>query len=91
MASIFQNPYIVSVFTFILAYIGLYCFNVGVTMIEKNGRIIKRPGWKYPLAITVLVWSFWALYLYPIDLSLGSSTTETVKIEPSNVNLNQWF
>lgn len=92
MATIFQNPYIIASCAFIFSYIAFYCFNVGITLVEKNGNLIKRPGWKYPLAFAVLVWAFWALYLFPIDLSLGLSENPiSTNNQNVDINLNQWF
>ncbi|AYV85004.1 MAG: hypothetical protein Satyrvirus2_15 [Satyrvirus sp.] len=62
---ILQNSYVVLIITFILLSVFCYLFEIGsITKIE-NGKIVKKFSWKYPLAISLMVWLFWHFYLCP--------------------------
>ena len=75
----FQNSYIIMAITFILLSIVFYLFEIGYsTQLEYSGdpdclekgtckqtNIVKKFSWKYPLAISLIVWLVWHFYLYP--------------------------
>jgi len=43
-----------------------YLFKWGYTsQVQKDGSVIKKFSWKYPLAIALVVWVIWYFYLYP--------------------------
>ena len=63
---IYQNSYIVLIITFILLSVIFYLFELGYnTEILPNGKVVRKFSWKYPLAISLVVWVFWHFYLYP--------------------------
>lgn len=63
--SIYQNSYIVLVISFILLSVICYIFQFGYTTEIINGKVKKKFSWKYPLAISLIIWVFWHFYLYP--------------------------
>jgi hypothetical protein len=64
---IFQNSYVILIITFIVLYIFFYLFDIGYhkEIRDKDHTVVKKFGWKYPLAISLLVWVIWHFYLYP--------------------------
>lgn len=74
---IWQNSYVALVISFIILCIICYLFGIGSTTEvqyvtkTENGKqiltpkVVKKFSWKYPLAISLLVWVIWHFYLYP--------------------------
>ena len=64
---IFRNSYVIMLITFILLCIGFYLFNLapeyGIDV--KTGKPVQKFSWKYPLAISLIVWIVWHFYMYP--------------------------
>ncbi|BCS83136.1 hypothetical protein QLL95_gp0987 [Cotonvirus japonicus] len=63
--SIYQNSYVAFIVTFIVLCIIFYFFKIGYTTTISNGNITKKFSWKYPLAISLIVWVVWYFWLYP--------------------------
>lgn len=63
--SIYQNSYIVLIISFILLSIICYIFGIGYSTQIQNGKIVRKFSWKYPLAISLIIWLIWHFYLYP--------------------------
>lgn len=63
--SIYQNSYVILVITFIVLILIFYFLEIGFTTEIKDGKVVKKFSWKYPLAISLMVWLFWHFYLYP--------------------------
>ncbi len=64
--SIYQNSYVILIISFILLSLICYFFEIGyTTKINNDGNITKKFSWKYPLAISLIIWIFWHFYLYP--------------------------
>lgn len=61
----YQNSYVVFVITFIMLSIFFYLFEIGYNIEIKDGKIVKKFSWKYPLAISLIIWLFWYFYLFP--------------------------
>jgi hypothetical protein len=62
---IFKNSYVIFIITFILLCAIFYFFEIAAIPVAKNGVIQKKFNWKYPLAISLVVWVAWHFYLYP--------------------------
>ena len=71
---IYQNSYIVLLITFILLSALCYLFEIGFVTQVQNGKIVKKFSWKYPLAISLIVWIIWHFFLYPPPEELQSNT-----------------
>lgn len=63
--NILKNPFVIFIVSFIVLYILFYIFNIGYTTKIQNGVIIKKVGWKYPLAIALILWLIWYFILFP--------------------------
>lgn len=75
--SIYQNSYVVAIIVFIILVALFYIFEIGFTTEIKDGKIIKHFSFKYPLAISLIVWLFWYFYMYPpIDNDVGLTTVK---------------
>ncbi len=62
---IFKNPYIVAVFAFVILYVLFYLFGIGSTTQIIDGKSKKTRSWKYPLALSLLIWLLWKFVLFP--------------------------
>lgn len=95
---IYQNSYVIFIFTFIILCIIFYVLEIGyVTHITPNGKINKKFSWKYPLAISLIVWLIWHFYLYPPPSNNGSIKQEIqrpqikpVKINSQEIDMANW-
>lgn len=65
MTSVYQNSYVVAVLCFVLLSLFFYFFEFGYSTSVENGKTVKKFSWKYPLAISLIVWVVWHFYLYP--------------------------
>ncbi|AVL94790.1 hypothetical protein ma404 [Moumouvirus australiensis] len=82
--SIYQNSYVILVITFIVLCIIFYIFKIGYNTELKDGKVIKTFSWKYPLAISLIVWLIWHFYLYPPgDISTDNIQTPTNTMRPN--------
>lgn len=99
--SIFQNSYIVAIFVFIILCLVFYFLEIGFSTTIENGEVVKKFSWKYPLAISLIVWLVWYFVLYPpkdtkiAPSSFGSALSAS--LSPTNVaaatqkiNLANW-
>jgi uncharacterized membrane protein (DUF485 family) len=86
---IFKNSYVASIITFIILYILFYMFEIGYTTDMKDGRVVKRAGWKYPLAITLIVWVIIHFYVYPPHKKPMACATPTVP-GTQKINMYNW-
>ncbi len=62
---VYQNSYIVAIITFIVLSVIFYFLQIGSKVVMVNGKVVRKFNWKYPLAITLVVWIIWHFYLYP--------------------------
>ena len=87
---IYQNSYVVLIITFIMLCVIFYLFQIGyATKILPNGKIVKKFSWKYPLAISLIVWVFWHFYLYPpADIKTTSIPTNYVEHSVNTISTN---
>lgn len=63
--SIYQNSYVILIISFIALSLVCYMFELGYTSTIQDGTVVKKFSWKYPLAISLIIWLFWHFYLYP--------------------------
>ena len=100
---IYQNSYIVFAISFIAISAIFYLLEIGYTSKIENGKVVKKFSWKYPLAISLIIWIFWHFYLYPPkgDKFITSTdygiTTPNEKYYPApnrllaqRINMNNW-
>ena len=103
--SIYQNSYIVLIITFVMFCLIFYVFRIGYSTEIKNEKIVRKFSWKYPLAISLIVWLLWHFVLYPSDKNTithnkveysrnieiaESSTPKTSKISTQKINMINW-
>lgn len=77
---IYQNSYVVAVICFILLCAIFYFLQIGYSTSTVNGKVVKKFSWKYPLAISLVIWVIWHFYLYPPADVNGTSETSTDKV-----------
>lgn len=103
---IYQNSYVIMILSFVLLSLIFYVFKIGYnTIILPNGKVIKKFSWKYPLAISLIIWVFWYFYLYPPtnvktytskspEYSSGTPrnylSTKTNKLLDQRINMVNW-
>lgn len=95
---IFKNSYVIFIISFIIFSIIFYLFNIGYTDQIKDGVIVKRFSWKYPLAISLIIWLIWYFYLFPpkknnkqITMNDNNATTCLRYNNIQKINLNNWI
>ena len=95
---IYQNSYIVAIITFVILCVIFYFLQIGYSNKIANGKVIKKFSWKYPLAITLMVWLIWHFYLYPpikLPHNTKSDTYQTSfirseKLADQKIIMNNW-
>jgi len=106
---IFKNSYVIFVISFIVLCVIVYLFGIGQQMtietVDDNGKqkavLDEKFNWKYPLAISLLIWAFWHYYLYPVDddIELSNNPPRQVggnKLQQryehiQKINLANWY
>jgi hypothetical protein len=77
-----------------------YLFRIGYNITVENGRFVKKFSWKYPLAISLIIWLFWHFCLYPpleefeapVKKNLPSiGNFERNKILSQKISMNNWY
>lgn len=83
-SKIFQNSYVILFITFVVLCLIFYFFEIGYTEEIENGKIVKQFSWKYPLAISLLVWIVWHFYLYPPEEEIVAwqQTSQQQEVSP---------
>lgn len=82
------------IISFVVIYILFYLLRIGTTNEVKDGKISKKAGWKYPLALSLIIWLIWHFYLYP---PINNQDLVKIKPEPNirhsefqRINLMNW-
>ena len=88
--SIYQNSYIVAIIVFIILLIIFYVFKIGATTeITSDGKIVKKFNWKYPVAISLIVWLVWHFWLFSPKETSHDSDNYFTNLTSSPVNYKQ--
>src|SRR5437016_10324053 len=95
---IWQNSYVILIITFVVLCIIFYLYGISFsTKLETQTttntktntpvtqtKIVKHFSWKYPLAISLIVWLVWHFYMYPPKEELEvMPPTEPIEYIPS--------
>ncbi len=75
-----ENSYIMFALSFLVFFGIFYLFNIGTTQKAVNGKIVNRPGWKYPLALALVIWLIWHFRLYPPKEVISAVPKPKVKL-----------
>jgi hypothetical protein len=62
-----------------------YVTGIGSTIVIKDGKVERYFNWKYPMAISLVIWVVWHYWIFPPGdeyLELGSES-ESIK-QPQN-------
>lgn len=80
MHDILKNSYVILLLCFILLCMIFYLFEIGYTVrITSENKVIREFSWKYPLAISLIVWIFWHFYIYPSAEELEYERAEAIE------------
>ena len=104
MIELLQNSYVILAISFVTLCIVFYVGEWGYDIKVINGRPVKRFSWKYPLAISLIIWVVWHFYLYPpaeelVDTKPNMETPISPKLSVSpvypkgivqNINMTNW-
>jgi len=66
MQELFKNSYVILAISFVTLCIVFYLGEFGYTVQMVDGRPMKKFSWKYPLAISLIIWVVWHFYVYPL-------------------------
>lgn len=102
--SIYQNSYVVFIISLIVLLVIFYVFKIGYSTVVVNGKVEKRFNWKYPLAISLVIWVIWYFLLYPpSDVNIngskqvGGTETSTIGdiigsgVRQQKINMDNWL
>lgn len=86
---IYENSYVIFIITFIILIIIFYIFKIGYSITIVDNKIEQKFNWKYPLAISLIVWVVWQFFLYP------PKNDKIIEYEPKHIstqkiNLDNW-
>lgn len=90
--NILKNPFVIFILAFVVLYILFYIFNIGYTTKIQNGAIVKKVGWKYPLAIALILWLIWYFILFPPQRHEHKESKGSIKEnEGIKINMENWL
>ena len=104
MMDLFKNSYVILAISFVTLCIVFYIGEWGYDIKVVNNRVVKKFSWKYPLAISLIVWVVWHFYVYPPadELGIAGPTIEApispkLSVSPAypnglvqNINMTNW-
>lgn len=73
--SVYQNSYVVAIIIFIILYIVFYLFQISCTTDIVDGKLVKKFNWKYPVAISLMIWLLWHFLLFPPIKNVSKSNS----------------
>ena len=95
---IYQNSYIVTIILFVALCVIFYFLQIGTKKEIVNGKVTNKFSWKYPLAISLVVWLFWHFYMYPqIDTNPKEDFTDKInfakneKLVDKKIIMDNWI
>lgn len=99
---ILKNSYVVFIITFIALYTLFYLFGIGYTAEMVEDKKVIKPSWKYPLGLSLIIWTAWHFFLYPPDGEFppfkymeGGGEPSEVKMPRSSptqkINMKNWY
>lgn len=98
-ACIFKNSYIMAVIIFIALLVICNLFDFGTGTEIRDGKVVKKFSWKYPLAIALVFWLVWHFYFFPDKTGQKiwesapkslSPTSASGEISQQRINLANW-
>jgi hypothetical protein len=66
-SKIFKNSYVVFAISFVTFYALFYLLGIGLVTEIVNDKPVVKTSWRYPLGLSVILWTFWHFYMYPPD------------------------
>jgi hypothetical protein len=83
---IYENSFVILILTFVILCVIFYLFKIGYSIKIENGKIVKKFGWRYPLAIALIVWLIWYFVLFPpTDVKKQCDMTKIVMSDTVNI------
>lgn len=88
---IFKNSYVILLLSFIILSIIFYFFRIGYIYTIQDGVVVKKFSWRYPLAISLIIWVLWSFVIFPQNKkekttkNYANNSPETQKI-----NMMDW-
>lgn len=98
--SIFTNSYVIFIVAFIVFYVIFYLFGVGFDYeTDENGKVTKTfcSGWKYPLAIALVVWVAAHYFIFPQDedtldkQAVQNQPAPMQTVKGQQINMAHWY
>lgn len=87
---ILQNSFVVAILAMLLLSLFFYFFNIGSDFsVNKEGQLTRNFNWKWPLAISLLVWVLWYFVLFPPNREKTPKKGE-YSIVRSGFPLDEW-
>jgi len=83
MIDILKNSFVMAIIVFVASYFFFYLFGIGYETQIINGRMVRRMSWKYPLALSLLVWMIWYFYLYPAPEVIQEQEDQNTRLTPA--------
>lgn len=64
-SSLYQNSFVAAIVAFLALLVIFFVFDIAPTVKIVNGQVKHTVNWKYPLAISILVFLLWYFLLFP--------------------------
>lgn len=85
---LYENSYVVAIVTFVILLILCYVFDIGTQYrVNDKNQLQKSFNWKYPLALSLLVWVSWHFFVFP----QSKDEPSTLSIMKNNLNAQKMF
>jgi uncharacterized membrane protein (DUF485 family) len=89
---IYRNSYIVAIVSFVLLSLIFYVLQIGYTREVVDGKVVRKFGWKYPLAISLLIWVVWKFFLFPSNPdTIKNTNPKSIGITDQKIDMRNWI
>ena len=83
-----KNSYVILIISFVVLSAIFYLLGIGHSISYESGVPTKKYGWKYPLAVSLVVWAIVHFYIYPSNNINHTQNESPISLTPEVRNIS---